>query len=129
MTRTLLLITTLVFAQGCASISDYRYRSATERRAKAAWRTHKTLLSDQDRNIDFGDGFKVGYEDVCRGGDGMCPAVPPSYFWDAKFQCAVGAERVETWYRGFELGAQVALIETDKTYNVPSNQKELLLQN
>jgi len=66
-------------------------------------------VCEHDRNSDFADGFKVGYVDVCRGGDGKCPAVPPSYYWDSKFQCAVGAERLETWYRGFVNGAGVAM--------------------
>jgi len=120
MKRVLFLV--LIFALGgCASMADYRFRYSTEHKARLAWQACKSNVNAADRTADFADGFKSGFVDVSRGGDGACPAVPPHCYWDAKFQTAEGKLRIEQWYAGFALGATTALhCGTNQSNNVPS---------
>ncbi len=120
MTRTLFLIA-FVAVSGCASIADYRFRASTEHKARLAWHACKSNVHVADRTADFAGGFKSGFVDVSRGGDGASPVVPPQCYWDAKFQTAEGKMRIEHWYSGFALGAATACqCGANQSNNVPS---------
>ncbi len=97
-----------VTISGCASISDYHFQQANERRAKVAWREVKGCLSEAEQNSDFADGFQAGYVDASRGGDGTPPPVPPNCYWGPRFQSHEGMERVNQWYCGFARGSNEA---------------------
>ena len=108
MTRVLILIFMLSLS-GCASMADYRFRFSVERKARLAWQAYKSNVNPSDRTADFADGFKSGYVDVSRGGNGDSPAVPPPCYWEPRFQTPEGKIRVERWYSGFTLGATTAM--------------------
>ncbi len=59
-------------------------------------------------NDHFRKGFVAGYIDVCRGGNGYVPAVPPSEYMNYEYQSAEGASCVNAWFEGFPAGAQAA---------------------
>jgi hypothetical protein len=53
----------------------------------------------------FQDGFLAGYCNVCDGGSGECPAMPPERYWGFQYQTQEGAEMQNAWFAGFEAGA------------------------
>ena len=57
---------------------------------------------------DFRDGFIAGYCNVCDGGDGYVPALPPRDYWDARYQTAEGQKRTKMWFAGYPVGAKAA---------------------
>lgn len=60
----------------------------------------------------FQNGFCAGYIDMCNGGDGYVPALPPSEYRGAEFQSVDGAQCVNSWFEGFPAG--VAAAKQDK---------------
>jgi hypothetical protein len=46
--------------------------------------------------------------DVCNGGDGYVPALPPSEYRGYEYQCAEGAKCVNTWFEGYPAGVTAA---------------------
>ena len=121
MARVLFLLLTVFAASGCASMADFRFRYSTERQARLAWLACRPSVTASERTADFADGFKAGYVDVSRGGDGACPVVPPACYWEARFQTAEGKLRLDRWYAGFTLGATTAQqCGTNYLNNVPS---------
>lgn len=56
----------------------------------------------------FRKGFVEGYCNVCNGGDGYIPAMPPKDYWGYEFQSADGAECVSAWFDGFPEGVAAA---------------------
>jgi hypothetical protein len=56
----------------------------------------------------FKQGFVDGYSDVCNGGDGYVPAVPPEKYWSFKYQSPEGAKCVNTWFKAYPLGVKAA---------------------
>lgn len=56
----------------------------------------------------FRNGFVDGYCSVCDGGDGFVPAMPPECYWGNEFQCAEGAQCVNSWFEGYPAGAIAA---------------------
>ena len=56
----------------------------------------------------FRQGFVDGYCDICNGGDGYVPAVPPEDYWSHQYQSPEGAKCVNTWFRAYPLGVKAA---------------------
>lgn len=60
----------------------------------------------------WGDHYRRGYMDgycnVCEGGDGYVPAVPPQDYWSAQYQSQQGAQCVNSWFEGYPQGAAAA---------------------
>lgn len=56
----------------------------------------------------FRKGFVEGYCEVCNGGDGYIPAMPPKEYWGYEFQSSDGAECVSAWFDGFPEGVAAA---------------------
>ncbi len=56
----------------------------------------------------FRKGFIEGYCNVCNGGDGYSPAMPPRDYWGYEYQSAEGAECVSAWFDGFPEGVAAA---------------------
>ncbi len=68
---------------------------------------------DRPFSNHYRDGFCAGYMDVCNGGDGYVPALPPSEYRGYEYQSAEGAKCVNTWFEGYPAG--VAAAKQDKT--------------
>ena len=56
----------------------------------------------------FRNGFCAGYSDVCGGGDGFAPALPPDQYRGYEFQCAEGSKCIESWFDGYPAGVAAA---------------------
>lgn len=63
----------------------------------------------------FQSGFCAGYTDMCNGGDGYVPALPPADYRGYEFQSVDGAQCVNTWFEGYPAG--VAAAKQDKAGN------------
>lgn len=68
---------------------------------------------DRPYSNHYRDGFCAGYMDVCNGGDGYVPALPPSEYRGYEYQSAEGAKCVNTWFEGYPAG--VAAAKQDKS--------------
>jgi len=73
-------------------------------------RAYNLRYSDCDRDFPehFKQGFIDGYQDVCDGGDGYVPAVPPNDYWSFQYQSPEGAKCVNTWFKAYPLGVKAA---------------------
>jgi len=56
----------------------------------------------------FHNGFCSGYSDVCNGGDGYVPALPPDEYRGFEYQCAEGSNCVDAWFDGYPAGVAAA---------------------
>lgn len=63
---------------------------------------------DREYSDHFKQGFIDGYSDVCDGGDGYVPAVPPEDYWKYQYQCAEGAKCVNAWFKAYPAGVKAA---------------------
>lgn len=57
---------------------------------------------------DFREGFLEGYCEMCEGGNGHTPALPPQEYWSERFQSQQGKKSVESWFRGYPEGVRAA---------------------
>lgn len=107
----LTVVLCLLLASGCAVLpigQDARYQYVNRKRASAAW---KQCFSKEKRrclSIDFECGFKAGFFDTATGKDCRLPAVPPSKYFAARYQCCEGQTAVQDWFRGYQSGIMVA---------------------
>ncbi len=72
---------------------------------------------DRPYGEHFYNGFCAGYEDVCNGGDGYVPALPPVGYRDHRFQSPDGAQCVNAWFEGYPAGVAAARQEKVGNYN------------
>lgn len=83
----------------------------------AVWsrRAYNLRYGNCDRPFSnhYREGFCAGYMDVCNGGDGYVPALPPPEYRGFEYQSAEGAKCVNTWFEGYPSG--VAAAKQDKT--------------
>lgn len=56
----------------------------------------------------FRRGFVEGYCNVCNGGDGYVPAMPPRDYWGYEYQSSDGAQCVSAWFDGYPKGVAAA---------------------
>ncbi len=63
---------------------------------------------EREYSDHFRQGFIDGYCDLCNGGDGYVPAVPPEDYWSGQYQSPEGAKCVNTWFKSFPLGVKAA---------------------
>jgi len=56
----------------------------------------------------FRKGFVEGYCNVCNGGDGFIPAMPPRDYWGYEYQSSDGAQCVSSWFEGYPAGVAAA---------------------
>ena len=73
-------------------------------------RAYNLRYRDYDHQFEthFKQGFCDGYTDVCNGGDGYVPAVPPEQYWSYQYQSSEGAKCVNTWFKAYPLGVKAA---------------------
>ena len=103
--RNLLLLGLLATGIGCAAVEDQRYRNVNRLRASSAWRDARDCVPESLQTRDYARGWKDGYFDVATGGCGDQPAVAPSCYWSAKYQCAEGRCKIDQYFAGWQAGA------------------------
>ena len=57
---------------------------------------------------DFKQGFIEGYCEMCEGGKGHTPVLPPQEYWSERYQSSQGKLSVESWFRGYPEGVRAA---------------------
>jgi hypothetical protein len=72
---------------------------------------------DQEFGDHFRAGFQAGYEDICNGGDGYVPALPPDDYRGVEYQCEEGAQCVNAWFEGYPAGVAAARKDRVGNYN------------
>ena len=65
----------------------------------------------------FKNGFCDGYSDVCQGGDGFTPALPPDTYRGYEFQSADGSNCVNAWFEGYPAGVAAARKDNSGSYH------------
>lgn len=65
----------------------------------------------------FENGFCAGYTDVCNGGDGYVPAMPPPDYRSFEYQSGDGVQCVNAWFEGYPAGVAAAKKEKVGNYN------------
>ncbi len=82
----------------------------TYRDAVWAKRAYNLRFANCNREYSdhFQNGFCAGYSDMCNGGDGYLPALPPEEYRGYEYQCAEGAKCIDTWFDGFPAGVAAA---------------------
>lgn len=78
----------------------------------AVWarRAYNLRYGNCDRPFSrhYRDGFCEGYCNVCNGGDGYVPALPPAEYRGYEYQSAEGAQCVNAWFEGYPAGVAAA---------------------
>jgi hypothetical protein len=99
--------------------------------AKAAWRDVVNGDPRHAYSAAYAEGFKDGYRDMIEeGGTGQPPPVPPSCYWDIRYQTPLGHAAIEDWYAGFRHGSSVARESGNRRWViVPSSLEAPLLPN
>ncbi len=105
---------------GCSSISRLGFGEAIAvgyRDLVWAKRAYNLRFGNCDRPYaeHFQNGFCSGYTDVCHGGDGYVPALPPAEYRGFEFQSIDGSQCVNSWFEGYPAG--VAAAKQDKAGN------------
>jgi hypothetical protein len=72
---------------------------------------------DRPYGEHFYNGFCAGYADVCNGGDGYVPALPPLSYRSSRFQSPDGAQCVSAWFEGYPAGVAAARQEKVGNFN------------
>ncbi|WP_166830887.1 hypothetical protein [Thalassoroseus pseudoceratinae] len=75
--------------------------------AKGAWHGCGSQYDGPHRGA-FKDGFLDGYSDVCGGGTGQPPVVPPKKYQSACYSSQEGDSKTIAWFNGFSAGAVAA---------------------
>lgn len=85
------------------------------------WAQRAYNLRFANCNREYGDHFKngfcEGYSDVCNGGDGYLPALPPEEYRGFEYQCAEGSKCVDSWFAGYPAGVAAAREEDAGSYH------------
>ncbi len=72
---------------------------------------------DRQYSEHFKNGFCAGYSDVCGGGDGYTPALPPESYRGYEFQSADGSKCVDSWFEGYPAGVAAARKDNSGSFN------------
>lgn len=115
--RWLLLVPWSLAFSGCASLQDHEYRLAQNARAHTAWWVSPSQRCSWNPASHYSCGWRVGYRDICMGGDGQCPPVPPPAYWKHDFQTELGQACVDSWFEGYADGAAAAVADCRHTLN------------
>ena len=65
----------------------------------------------------FENGFCAGYSEVCGGGQGHVPALPPENYRGYEFQTADGAKCINAWFEGYPEGVAAARKDNAGTFH------------
>lgn len=72
---------------------------------------------------DFEDGFRQAFIDVAMGACGQVPAVAPKKYWKYCDRTTTGHTAAESWFGGYQSGAQVALGYQDRFLDIAASQQ------
>jgi hypothetical protein len=72
---------------------------------------------DRPYSEHFKNGFCAGYSDVCGGGDGYTPALPPESYRGYEFQSSDGSKCVNSWFEGYPAGVAAAKKDNSGSFN------------
>lgn len=106
--RLLLSGLTLLAVTGCAEFQEEKIEARNHYLAKVAWENLEVVYEHMDFTDDFGRGFREGYYDVCNGGNGCPPVIPPRRYWSVKYASPRGHQQTHAWFEGYRYGAVVA---------------------
>ncbi len=65
----------------------------------------------------FRDGFVCGYSDVCGGGEGIAPTLPPEKYWSYRYRSNEGSQMQNAWFEGYEAGSSAARQDGITSFN------------
>ncbi len=84
-----------------------------------ARRAYNLRFANCNRQFEshFENGFCAGYSDVCNGGDGFVPALPPDEYRGFEYQCAEGSNCIDAWFDGYPAGVAAAREERVGKYH------------
>jgi len=72
---------------------------------------------DRPYSEHFKNGFCSGYEEVCGGGDGFTPALPPETYRGYEYQSSDGSKCVDAWFEGYPAGVAAARKDNSGSYH------------
>lgn len=117
----LAVIAVLATSAGCVALREYQCDAMTKLRAHSAYNSTACPPSCASVARHYERGWKQGYYDVAKGGEGCAPPLPPEQYFSFKYQCPKGEAAVHTWYRGYQDGAHAAFASGVQQFNyVPS---------
>jgi len=124
----LLLAGLCLLGGGCAHVCDYVDSSITclhcEKQALHTWHYLRDAYAGVHFPHHFGAGFRAGYVDVCRGGSGCPPTLPPRCYWTFRYRNEVGRAKIVEWFNGHAAGAAVATSEGHQQFaQLPTAQQ------
>lgn len=99
---------TLLLASGCADFQQEKIEARNRYLARTAWENLEVVYEHMEFTEDFGRGFREGYYDVCNGGNGCPPVIPPRQYWSVKYASPRGHQQTHAWFEGYRYGAVVA---------------------
>lgn len=111
-----LLVLATIASTGCSTFRLLDEQAAlTYRDFVWAKRAYNLRYGRCDRPYaeHFQNGFCAGYADICGGGDGYVPALPPDSYRSYEFQSSDGSKCVNAWFEGYPAG--VAAAKQDKS--------------
>jgi hypothetical protein len=86
------------------AVNTHRFRNYSSR----SWHMNKNRFCNEAALSDFADGYRQGYEDVAKGGNGCTPNFPPRKYWNWQYQSPYGQKQVAAWFAGYPHGARAA---------------------
>ena len=98
----------MMMATGCAGLGDLQQEIARKELVHDAYRCEQAEPGSVKYARHFERGWRQGYYDVTKGGDGCPPSVPPQQYWTVKYQNAEGCRQIATWYNGYRRGVTAA---------------------
>lgn len=97
-----------VLPRACGTMVDNMFANYRE----CVWARRAYNLEYGTRWRPFADhfrrGFVEGYCNICEGGDGYVPAMPPRDYWGYEFQSEQGSQCVGAWFEGYPAGVAAA---------------------
>lgn len=97
---------------GCAHLYDPIDEAVTclhcEKQALHTWAYARGDFACVNYPHHFGEGFRAGYVDICRGGSGCPPTLPPKCYWGFWYRNEAGRAKTVEWFNGFAAGAAAA---------------------
>lgn len=76
-----------------------------------------------DRCSDYEDGFRQAFVDVAMGACGQVPAIAPKKYWKYCDRTSNGHASAQSWFGGYQAGAQTALGYQDRFLDIATSQQ------
>jgi len=76
-----------------------------------------------DSCSDYKDGFRQAFVDVSMGACGQVPAIAPKKYWKYCDRTVNGHASAQSWFGGYQAGAQIALGYQDRFLDIATSQQ------